>query len=402
MDLFTFKKTQQVMLGEAAAETGVSAESRKKHKKPVWVIAGAVVLCLLLELMIAPRASEQAKIRRYNRGAEYLEEGNYEKALDVFSALGDYEDAPTAAAYAEKGIAYTQARKAMELGKYEEAGFSFAALDGFKDAGALAAECRQAQAYETGKALYAEGNYKAAIDALDAANGYGDSKTLLDRCRLIQTSQDIENAMRRGDYSSALSMLETEIGAKVENGDAMAERCRTEIKYSEADTAFNDGLYYTASNLFKDLGSFRDAENRAEDCVLSKPATGELYHNPDYKTSGCSLTIDPNTRDGICTYFKIYSISGSEETLVSCVFIRTGATATVKLPAGTYILKTASSSGNWYGEKEMFGPTGSYQRLKASGSSDRFELERYGDYVLTMNTSVNGNVGSQKENMATF
>ena len=84
------------------------------------------------------------------------------------------------------------------------------------------------------------------------------------------------------------------------------------------------------------------------------------------------------------------------------MFIRTGATATVKLPAGTYILKTASSSGNWYGEKEMFGPAGTYQRLKASGSSDRFELERYGDYVLTMNTSENGNVGSQKENMATF
>ena len=402
MAQFTFDKTQQEMHSEAISEMDVSAAHERKHKKPVWLIAGAAVLCLLLGLMIAPRASAQAKTRRYTRGTAYLEAGNYEKALKVFSALGDYEDAPTAAAYAEKGIAYTQAKEAMELGDYEKAGSSFDALDDFEDARKLAAECRQALAYEAGKAFYAEANYDAAIEALEAAKGYGDSKTLLDRCRLTVTQRDIENAMRVGDYASALSLLETEIGAKVENGNAMADRCRTEIKYSEADTAFKDGLYYTASGLFKDLGSFRDAQTRAEECILSKPSTGELYHNPDYKASDCSLTIKPNTSNGTCTYFKIYRISGSEETLVSCVFIRTGSTATVKLPAGTYILKTANSSGNWYGEQEMFGPGGVYQRLKSSGSSDRFELERYGDYVLTMNTSVNGNVGSQKEQMATF
>ena len=168
--------------------------------------------------MIAPRASAQAKTRRYTRGTEYLEAGNYEKALKVFSALGDYEDAPTAAAYAEKGIAYTQAKEAIKLGDFEKAGSSFDALDDFEDARKLAAECRRALAYEAGKAFYAEANYDAAIEALEAAKGYGDSKTLLDRCRLTVTQRDIENAMRVGDYASALSLLETEISAKVENG----------------------------------------------------------------------------------------------------------------------------------------------------------------------------------------
>ena len=84
------------------------------------------------------------------------------------------------------------------------------------------------------------------------------------------------------------------------------------------------------------------------------------------------------------------------------MYIKSGSTATVKLPAGTYILKIATGKGEWYGEKEMFGPNGVYQRLKNGSSSDRFTLERRGDYVLTMNVSTNGNVGSQKENMSTF
>ena len=50
----------------------------------------------------------------------------------------------------------------------------------------------------------------------------------------------------------------------------------------------------------------------------------------------------------------------------------------------------------------MFGSNGVYQRLKSSDTSDLFNLERYGDYVLTLRTTANGNVGSERENMSTF
>ena len=81
MAQFTFDKTQQEMHSEAISEMDVSAAHERKHKKPVWLIAGAAVLCLLLGLMIAPRASAQAKARQYTRGTEYLEAGNYEKVF---------------------------------------------------------------------------------------------------------------------------------------------------------------------------------------------------------------------------------------------------------------------------------------------------------------------------------
>ena len=53
MAQFTFDKTQQEMHCEAISEMDVSAAHERKHKKPVWLIAGAAVLCLLLGLMIA-------------------------------------------------------------------------------------------------------------------------------------------------------------------------------------------------------------------------------------------------------------------------------------------------------------------------------------------------------------
>ena len=402
MDQATFMNAQQKMAAGRPADQAESKKQGRKNRKTRWLIAGAVILCLMIGLYFARSLSEQAKVRRYDLGTEYLAAGDYEKALDIFSALGDYEDAQTKAAYAEKGITYLAAKESMKLGNYKQAEDSFRTLGVFKDAKKLATECGQALAYETGKSLYEEGDYAAAIETLEAAGGYSDSETLLRECRLSLTSREIEEAMASGNYEYALSLLDTEFGEKLENRESIALQCRNEIKYAEADAAFSDGLYYTASDLFKALGSFRDAEERAKECVLDNPRTGEVYHNPDYSSVGCSLKIDPNTGNGTNTFFKIYIVNGSEEVLVSSVFIKSGSAATVKLPAGTYILKIASSKGEWYGEKEMFGPNGTYQRLKNGSSSDRFTLERRGDYVLTMNVSANGNVGSQKENMSTF
>ena len=107
--------------------------------------------------------------------------------------------------------------------------------------------------------------------------------------------------------------------------------------------------------------------------------------------------------DGTCTYFKIYAQSGGDEVLVLSVFINKGANIKVYLPAGNYIFKAASGSGDWYGEKEMFGSSGTYSRLTSSETSYIFTLQSNNDYTLTLRTETgNGNVGSESENYTTF
>ena len=213
--------------------------------------------------------------------------------------------------------------------------------------------------------------------------------------------QEIKDAMESGDYAGALKLLDSQYGKSVDGHDALVKECKNWIKYGEAEEALSKGKNYTAYKAFKALGSFEDARDRASGCIVPLPSTGETYRNPSYKSSGCSLKIVPNTASGTSTYFKVYKVEGEKEILVSCVFIRGGATATIKLPAGTYVLKTANSTGDWYGATEMFGDEGYYQRLMVTSGNDRFKLNRGGQYVLTMKTQ-NGDVTGKKEPASSF
>ena len=210
------------------------------------------------------------------------------------------------------------------------------------------------------------------------------------------TGQEISDAMERRDYAGALELLDSKYGSAVDDHDALVKECNNRIKYAEAEELLKKGLNYSAYKAFTALGSFEDARDRAAGCILPTPSTGETYHNPAYKASGCTLKIVPNTASGTNTYFKVYKVEGEKEILVSCVFIRGGATATIKLPAGTYVLKTSSSTGSWYGPTDMFGDDGYYQRLKNGSGSDRFKLSRGGRYTLTMKTQ-NGDVTGKNE-----
>ena len=413
-----------------------TAPARKKSKAP-WIIAIVVALLAAAAAILIPRLMEQRRLERYDQASEFLSQKNYEQAREVFLALGDYKDASDRVVYAEKGIAYTAAKEAMDKGDYETAAAGFEKLTGFEDAEALSKECRSAAAYaegkalfesgsfadaleaftrangykdaedmaeetrraiayESGKALFDEGSYAEAVEELEQAGDYKDSHTLILECRVLMTGQEIADAMESGDYAGALELLDSKYGSAVDDHDALVKECNNRIKYAEAEELLKKGLNYSAYKAFNALGSFEDARDRAAGCILPTPSTGETYHNPAYKASGCTLKIVPNTASGTNTYFKVYKVEGEKEILVSCVFIRGGATATIKLPAGTYVLKTSSSTGSWYGPTDMFGDDGYYQRLKNGSGSDRFKLSRGGRYTLTMKTQ-NGDVTGKNE-----
>ncbi len=383
-------------------EKPLTEEEKKKTgaRKPILFVALGIVILTVLALILVPRIAEQRRIKQYNEGAAYLEQGDYEQAQVIFEELGDYDDAPVLALYAQKGIAYTAAQEEMEQGAFEAARSAFRSLSGFKDSEALADECDRAIAYAKGKELVEAGDYAAALDVLAEADGYADAAQLEQKCRIMLDQAEILDAIEREDYSTALTLLDSEAGRQMENREELVEECSNALSYLEAEQAYDDGLYFTAFEQFKQLGSYKDAQTRADSCVRPKPANGETYHNPSYNNQSCSLQINPNSNDGSCTYFKIYAVSGGSEVLVSCVFIHSGKTVTVRFPAGTYVFKAANSFGDWYGDKEMFGSNGTYSRL-TSDDGDRFSLSR-GSYVLTLSNASNGNVGSNSENRNTF
>ena len=58
--------------------------------------------------------------------------------------------------------------------------------------------------------------------------------------------------------------------------------------------------------------------------------------------------------------------------------------------------------GAWYGETEMFGEEGVYQRLVFDGGSDVITLKKKYTYTVTLRSASNGNVGTSGESMDTF
>lgn len=437
---------------EPAPEAPVPAEAKPKKKKLGLIIglsaaALAAAAALVLVLFVLP---EQRRVKRYNEGVTLLEEKAYDEAEAVFAELGSYADAEDLMAYAQRGVAYEKAKRAMEKGNYAEAIRTFEADPDFEEAGRFRNRCRAALNVEEAKALYdaeqygealailnelykvdtegrftdeaerlsgacsdmlhfneakalfEQGEYEQTLELIDryGLQGMEGAEDVVAECTRRITFGKIDTLMANGAYADALALLDTEAGRQIPDRAARVTECKNRIAYGEAEAALKDGRNYDAYLAFRALGSFSDAEGRAKKCIVSKPKTGETYHNGSFNSSAVSLTIIP-PKDDTCTYFKIYAVKDGKETLVSCAFIRSGEKVTVKMPTGTYLFKSAYSSGDWFGETDMFGDNGVYQRLKVNGA-DSCSLTK-GKWELKLRQNVSdGNVETASENRNNF
>lgn len=135
----------------------------------------------------------------------------------------------------------------------------------------------------------------------------------------------------------------------------------SETKYAKAKEAMENKLYYTAYNLFTELGSYKDAASLASKCQRPTPDTGELSRNSDYKRKTCRLNLKNKLKGGYNIYVRIYDSTGN--VFVSSTFIRSSKGAVIYLPEDTFLIKAAYGKGAWYGEQEMFGDDAIYKEL---------------------------------------
>ncbi|MCR5530307.1 MAG: SRPBCC family protein [Lachnospiraceae bacterium] len=380
---------------------------KKPLSKKVWIPAVVVLLLAAIAILsipfLKPYLEKQKKISLYNKAVTRMEKEDYDgaiAALSDLSKLGGYDNSAELTRYCEKGISYEEAKAQMKKGEYRAAYELLETMPGFKDADSYRKTCLEEINYEDGVALMAAGDYLAAEEKLSNSGSHADAANLIEECRVKGIRQKVEALMEEGKYSEAIDLLDTEAGQKVDDRAELRKECDNAATYQEADEAYQDGLYFTAYEAFRSLGDYKDSAERMKKCIQTKPVTRETYHNSAYNGNS-SLKIIPPKDDGSYTYFKIYIKKGNEEILVSSCFISTGGTITVRMPAGKYILKVAYGYGDWFGEKEMFGSKGTYQRLQSSDTSDIFEIGN-GDYELTLRSSSNGNVGTKDEDRSGF
>jgi hypothetical protein len=125
--------------------------------------------------------------------------------------------------------------------------------------------------------------------------------------------------------------------------------------------------------------------------ALPFPDTGVLFSGSD---SSAFAPLRVNAAEGDPTYVKVYSTGGE---LVKTVFIKSSDSITFYLPKGSYILKYATGS-SWYGEEEMFGENGIYQKAETT-----LEMTTEGNgYEITLQKVANGNLDSSSESKSGF
>ncbi len=108
----------------AAAIAKKRREDAKRRK--LFIMALGVILLILLVVLI----SQFTKSGRYNRGETQLEKGNYARARELFSDLGNYMDAPDRV----KEVCYKEGIALMAAGDLAGAVDAMEAADDYLDA----------------------------------------------------------------------------------------------------------------------------------------------------------------------------------------------------------------------------------------------------------------------------
>lgn len=174
------------------------------------------------------------------------------------------------------------------------------------------------------------------------------------------------------------------------------------FNYARACVCFAQGKFASAKYWFQQ-SEYGDWEARAEACAQPWPKNGVLYKNPDVKGSNTELVVDFYTNPDTAMLVKIYTEDG--ETLARTLFIGGTGSATVSLPAGTYMIKDGTGK-NWYGAEETFGDEGSYEIMTFDDDTQLVELMKNYRSTITVNVQeANPDadyVGSEEENWRDF
>lgn len=186
-------------------------------------------------------------------------------ARDVFTALGDYEDAPALLQEAD----WLRARLLLQGGDTASASALYAALGDYKDSPQQLKEC----AYRDAKALLEARAYGDAREAFLALGDYNDAADQAREC----VYQAAAEALANGDAAAAIEQF----GAITGYRDADAQQ--RAAYYLRGTMLADSGDMVAAGDAFLAAGDHEDAIEQARACLY--PPAQEAYDAEDYQTA---------------------------------------------------------------------------------------------------------------------
>ena len=177
------EKEHPQRLKEAQEQKKAVVKTQRTTKIVLGAATVVIAVVLLITKVIIPSSN-------YSKAEEMLAVGEYDVAIEAFTALGDYKDAAeritqieeqqenerlareAAEEEARNAQAYADAEALLASGDYDGAAEAFEALDGYKDAAERARDCPYMEAEQ----LQAQGNTAEAAIAFEKIAGYKDAR----------------------------------------------------------------------------------------------------------------------------------------------------------------------------------------------------------------------------------
>ena len=269
------RKEQEILEAEQARQA-----KRKQVRKRVAIIISILVLFLIGGGVII----WGVPYIQYQTACNALENKQFDKAIEIFAKLGDYEDSQALLDDAKIGkenevkeARYQEGVKALEDKQYDAAIEIFGELGTYSDSKDKLAEAKRYKENAVKEARYQEGitalnnaEYDTAITIFTELGSYAESKTKLAEAEAKKEElakearyQEGITALNNKQYDTAIAIF-TELGNYSDSKTKLteAQNKRKEVRYQEGITALNNKQYDTAIAIFTELGNYSDSKTK--------------------------------------------------------------------------------------------------------------------------------------------
>ena len=272
-----YKQELQKIYDEQARQKAAEEEARMKNeeaeKRTKIIIASSVMVAILviavaicLDKIIIPNT-------KYSHAENLANNGEYEKAIDIYTELGDYKDSQDKLIEAK----YENANVLLNKGEYEKSMVIFDELDKYKNSPNKLIEAK----YKYANALLDRGEYLKAIELYtDLGSGYEDVKNKLPEAKYLLANKyfetnDIETLKEAAQLYSALQEYNN------------SEQKLIETYYSIAAIEYNNGNYETAENYYKACGPYSNSADMAASAhrQIDMKNAADAYNKGDHFTA---------------------------------------------------------------------------------------------------------------------
>ena len=177
------------------------ARAAKMRKIGILMAAVAAAVCAVLVVtkVIIPNS-------HYQKALSYMENGDYDRAMQLFSELAGYKDsAEKAQTCSEQTVlenAYVDANTLLSNGQYDDAIAAFGEISTYKDAAEKIEQAKQLQ-YQDALADLENGNYEAAQTAFEHLVDYADSANRALEARNAEQYAEAEQMLAGGQKAEA-------------------------------------------------------------------------------------------------------------------------------------------------------------------------------------------------------